>query len=374
MDASDIQFSELMKKIKSKNEEDKRYAARIIGERREKRGIKPLIMLLYDKSDAVKETAAEALARIDGREVVREILPLLRSEKVDLRNIVIEILEEIGEPAIKPLSLLLKDKDNDIRKFACDIMGNIGSPEAVSYLILALDDPHINVACSACEALGNIKDKKAMEALLKVLKVRKNLKNRKWLVYNAVEALGKIKEPCVIEELMKLSSSKDPLIIFTLVKSLGEIGDVKAIDYLLSCLDSSLLNKVAIEAIAKIARKNKREVCSKLKSYPEKLSILRKLLNDPSARTRKNVAFILGVAKDKEATAFLIPLLSDEEEVREEVMRALLTIEPEFTSLSLNEEYIEAAREILEVFLYDNDKELRELANKALRKLSSVVE
>lgn len=360
-------YEEIMEKVSSKDESERRYAAHLLGEMKKRESIKPLMQLLFDISTAVQEAAADALVKIGGEEVVREIIPLLRSEDVALRNLAIEILEEIGEKAIDTLPCFLKDKDHDMRKFICDILGNIGSPKAIPYLIPVLNDPHINVACAACEALGNIKDKKATEALVKILKD----KERKYLVYNAVEALGKIKDTRAVEPLMGLSPSKDSLLLFALIRAFGEIGDVRVVDYLLSELNSPALGKVAVEALAKIARKNKEKISSCLKNYPDKVKLLRKFLKDSSSEVRKDATFLLGVVKDKEAMPFLTSLLSDEEEkVKEEAMRALLEVDPELTFLS--QEVEDVAREILEVFLYDNDKRLRELAGKALKKFSFI--
>jgi HEAT repeat protein len=336
---------------------------------KEKRGIKPLIELLSDPSGAVKEAAANALSKINGQKVIQELILLLHSEEADLRNIAIEILQEIGEEVVEPLSLLLGDENHDIRKFACDILGNIGSPRAVPYLISALNDPHINVACAACEALGNIKDKKATEVLVKILKD----KDRKWLVYNAVEALGKIGDSRAVEPLMQLSSSRDPLILFALIRTFGEIGDARVVDQILSWLDSATLSRAAVEALAKIAEKEEEKLSFSLKNFPKKVELLHKFLKDPDSKVRKDTAFLLGVIQDKKALPPLFSLLSqDEEEVREKAMRALLKIDPELTSLPREME--DRAREILEVFLYDNDKKLREVAGKALERFSPILE
>jgi len=365
MTVSNLEYEKIIKKIRSEDEDERRYAAHFLGETKKRRGVKPLIKLLSDSSEAVREAAAEALSKIDGKEVIQELISLLYIEEVDLRNIAIEILEEIGENAIEPLSLLLKDKSQDIRKFACDIMGNIGSPKAVPCLISVLDDPHINVACAAAEALGNIKDKGATPALVRALK------GKKWLTYNAVEALGKIKDQRAVEPLMKLTFSKDPLILFALIKTFGEIGDVRMVEYLLSCLDSTTLHNAAVRALTEIARREEEKVLSCLKNYPEKLNLFRKFLKDSPPQVKKDVAVLVGVAKDKKALSLLFPLLS-REETREETMKALLKIDPEFTSLP--QEVKDTARETLEVFLYDNDERLRKAAEKALKRFSSAAE
>jgi len=86
---------------------------------------------------------------------------------------------------------------------------------------------------------------------------------------------------------------------------------------------------------------------------------------------KKDVAVLVGVARDKKALSLLFPLLS-REETREETMEALLKIDPEF--ISLPQEVKDTARETLEVFLYDNDERLRKAAEKALKRFSSAAE
>jgi len=354
-----LKFSELLRKIKSENEDERRWAAQMMGELRKKEGIPHLINLLSDKSTAVQEASADALIKIDGKEVAEKLISLLSSNEASVRNISIEILEGIGEEAVEVLVSLLKDEDHDIRKFACDTLGNIASPKATPYLITILNDSNINVACAAAEALGKIGDRKAVESLTKALE------GNMWLICSCLEALGKIGDKRAIESLMSIPSNENTLVLLATIKSLGKIGDGRAIDFLLSFSKSEALKRAATEAIAQIVEKEGKVVDELKKAN---LSFLLELLESKSTSTRKAAAFLSGKVKYKKAIPSLVKFLFDEdEEIREMGMKALILIDPGLGYLPLEKD--EEVREILELLLYDNDEEVRNAANKALKRL-----
>ena len=364
MDDRDLKFTRLEKMAKSEDEEERREAAHLLGDLKNKGGVRVLITLLQDPCGAVREAAAGALKKIDRKEVIQKLISLLYSEEVYIRNMAIEILEEIGEKAVEDIASLLQDKNHDIRKFACDMLGNIKNSRATAYLILALDDPHINVACAACEALGNIRDKTATGALIRVITEKKD----KWLTCYAVEALGKIKDPQATKVLMKLSSSKEPLILFALIKAFGEIKNIQMVRKLFMWLDSPPLSSAALETLARIAMEAPEKIREILRKEPKKLDVIRGFLKEPTWGVKKNAALLLGVARDRKAVPLLVCLLDEhDEKTREQAMKALLQIDPELTGLPF--EAKENARELLETLIYDNDEKIRKLACKALEKL-----
>ncbi|MCD6574756.1 HEAT repeat domain-containing protein [Candidatus Aerophobetes bacterium] len=359
MITSKPKFSELLRKIKSENDDERRWAAQMMGELREKEGIPHLINLLSDKSTPVQEASADALIKIDGKEVAEKLVPLLSSNEASVRNISIEILEGIGEKAMDVLISLLKDEDHDIRKFACDTLGNIANPKAAPYLITTLNDSNINVACAAAEALGKIGDKRAVEPITKALE------GNMWLMCSCAEALGRIGDKRAVESLMSIPSNENALVLLSTIKALGKIGNERAIDFLLCFSKSETLRGAVAEAIAQIVEKQGKAV-DKLKELD--LSFLLELLESKSTSTRKAAAFLLGKVKYKKAISSLVKFLSDEdEEIKEMGTKALILIDPslEYLPSEKNEE----VREILESLVYDNDEEVRNAANETLKRL-----
>jgi len=326
MDTPQPGFDEFMKKVKSESEEERRGTAHLLGEMKEKRGVKPLIELLSDRSEAVQEAAADALVKIDGEEVIQGILPLLKSEAAGVRNLVIEILQSLGEKSLDALLSLLKDEDHDVRKFACDILGNIGSHRAVSHLIATLKDPNKNVASSAAEALGNIGDNKAVKPLIK------SLKSKMWLSCPAAEALGKIGDSRAVKPLIHLilnCSEENNLTLFFAVKALGDIGEIEGGEFLVSFLESAQGAIVThiIEALEQISLGSGENLLLKANSG-KIIPLLLASLKDEDIEVRRKAIITLGQIKSSQAIEPLINLLLDsEEEIREAAAQALVNVD-----------------------------------------------
>jgi HEAT repeat protein len=89
--------------------------------------------------------------------MVREETVYLLSEFEDER--VVEHLTRI----------LLKDKDEAVRASAAEELGDLGDQRAIDSLIQALGDDNARVRESAAMALGEIGDKRAIPRLMKLL-------------------------------------------------------------------------------------------------------------------------------------------------------------------------------------------------------------
>ena len=84
---------------------------------------------------------------------------------------------------------MLKDTSLSVRKKIVVALGEIGYPEAIPSLCIALlEDKNINIREKAAEALGKIGDPKVADALSKALLNDKNRNVRR----KSAEALGKI--------------------------------------------------------------------------------------------------------------------------------------------------------------------------------------
>jgi len=323
MNSSKANLDELLQELESESDEKKRGGARLIGELRERGAIGSLIGLLSDSNEAVQEAAADALVKIEGEEVIQKVLPLLRSEAASVRNLVIEILQSLGEKSIDALLSLLNDENHDVRKFACDMMGNIGSHRAVSHLIATLDDPNRNVASSAAEALGNIGNKEGVEPLIK------SLKSKMWLSCPAAEALGKIGDAGAVQPLIRLilnCSEEDNLALFFAVKALGDIGEMEGGEFLISLLESAqgaIITHI-IEALEQISVGSGENLLLKAKSG-KIIPLLLTSLRNENLEVRRKAIITLGQIKSPQAIEPLINLLLDsEEEIKEAVSETLI--------------------------------------------------
>ncbi len=116
--------------------------------------VEGLINALKDKDPMIRGDATEVLGKIGDS---RAVEPLIEALKDIVREIAIESLRKIGEPAVESLIKALKDKDTLIRSGAAKALGKIGDKRAVESLTEALKYGDIFVRSAAAEALEKIK-------------------------------------------------------------------------------------------------------------------------------------------------------------------------------------------------------------------------
>ncbi|MBW1960896.1 MAG: HEAT repeat domain-containing protein [Deltaproteobacteria bacterium] len=182
-------IDELLNDLKSGDEADRRYSAEDLGDLGDPAAAPALIKALKDPAVAVREAAVESLIIIGGREVCKQVMPLLGSDTASLRNYAIEILEQIGPDAVDDLIALCDSPSSDMRKFALDILGKIGElsdVDAFEVIASRLKDENINVACAAAEALGRLGNPAAVPVLAELLDAEP------WLQCNALNAIAQI--------------------------------------------------------------------------------------------------------------------------------------------------------------------------------------
>ena len=147
--------------------------------------IDTLIKLLSDPEIPVREAAENTLIALGGRDIVTALVPRLSDPSTTLLNYTIAILSQIGDAAISEILPLLESRDHDIRKFGCDILGNLRYADSIYELIELLNDPHVNVSIAAGEALGKIGNPEAVPYLIRALQHHDT-----WMKCIAAEALG----------------------------------------------------------------------------------------------------------------------------------------------------------------------------------------
>ena len=111
--------------------------------------------LEYEPDVSVREAIFNRIARTGDSEVIHELLKLLRSEDIGLRNAVIETVQAMGEMAIPELVPLLIDADPDVRIFTVTILQTLRSPLVVPLALgVIADDSHANVCAAAVDILA----------------------------------------------------------------------------------------------------------------------------------------------------------------------------------------------------------------------------
>src|SRR2546426_7076537 len=216
------------------------------------------IAALKDEDWAIREEAAAALGSSRDTRAVIPLVAALRDPDRAVRDAAIIALTSIGEASVPALAGCLADRDLTLQESAASILAVIADARVVDPLIASLDSPDWIVRMHAAKALGRIGDPKSVKPLLpllqdKVKAVRveaanglallgkaavpllvEALKHHDWLVrLHAVEALGRIKSPESVEPLLRvLFNDRDTAVRGGAARSLGEIGDARAVGFL----------------------------------------------------------------------------------------------------------------------------------------------
>lgn len=245
---------QLIHALEDEDEFVRREAAEALGKIRNKKAVDPLIHMLMDKDEYVRTYAAEALGKIRDKKAVDPLIHVIKDE--DMGEAATVALIRLGEPAVKPLIQMLKDKNEDVRERAVWALEKLGwEPKrdigkarylivkgewdelvqlgqlAVGPLIHALEDE--DARANAAEALGKIGDEKAVDPLIHTLEDEERMVRR-----NAAGALGRIGDKKAVGPLIQMLKDKNEDVRNNAAEALSRIGDPSAtecvIDYLFS--------------------------------------------------------------------------------------------------------------------------------------------
>jgi HEAT repeat protein len=251
-------------------------AIQALGEIGDARAVKPLLIVLLEKSVIESREAAEALRKI-GTPAVESLIAALKGENADTRGKAATELGKIGDArAIEPLIAAMKDKNANVREAAVVALGKIGDARAVKPLISALGDEWFDIAKAAAEALETLgwrpgKDeagaaywiakwnweecvrvgRAAIGPLVAAL-ADKNLHVRG----EAAKALGELRDPRALEPLIAALKDNESWRLPEAAEALGKIGSARAVEPLILALQhgNDAVRGAAVEALAKIGK------------------------------------------------------------------------------------------------------------------------
>ena len=145
-------------------------AAEALGKIGDARAVEPLIQALKDRDYDVRGKAAEALGKIGDARAVEPLIQALKDEYA--QPAAIESLGKIGAPAVEPLIQYLVSVRPIMYTRGASVKSliKIGAP-AVEPLIQALKNEYNVVRSGAADSLGEIGSARAVEPLIKHLKI-----------------------------------------------------------------------------------------------------------------------------------------------------------------------------------------------------------
>jgi HEAT repeat protein len=293
-----------------------------------------LIEALGDKFSYVRCNAAEGLGRIKDPISLSSLINALGDPHEAVRSKAAWSLGEIGDRrALWPLIIALNDSDGQVRAQSALALGKIGDMNATIPLIQALKDKDAKE--SAARALGAINDPKAVDILIKELRMGKG-----GFKEGAALALGYIGDPKAIIPLIQSLKYGEPEIQVVVAIALGLIEAAKY----RRCINWG--NSPGSAPSSKIT------------------DALIRALKDNDSTVRAAVASVLGEIGDPQALNQLVNALRDKDgKVR---MAAVQAIE----SIGKNDSKV---LEILVYALKEEDSLIRAYAARAIGILSAEI-
>jgi len=208
------------------------------------RAVEPLCTALTDKRYAVRQSAAEMLAKIGDDNAVEPLCTALKDNEFLVRLAAVKALEQIGDNrAVEALCNALTDKEYLVRKNAVSVLEQFADKCAVESLCIAIGDEFSDIRKSAIRTLEQIGDTRAVEPLCIALN-DKDLGVRK-AAAEALEKIGIPEDPSVqvlsallinnfvrvislgsaaVEPLCRALKKEDRIVRRAAAEALGKIG------------------------------------------------------------------------------------------------------------------------------------------------------
>ncbi|MDR4505449.1 MAG: HEAT repeat domain-containing protein [Candidatus Scalindua sp.] len=219
-----------------------------------------IIKLMGDNTDLLKEEGP-----------FDELWPIyyseIREEKKwppTINSVCAWAIMKIGEPAEESLIVALNDDDWRVKRYAAELLGNMKVACAVEPLISLLNDRNWLLQEYAIKALRNITEEDSRERqrvkydIKPLISVLKDRDEDLGIRCEAAKSLGMIGDSKAVEPLIALLD--DWQLSFSLrediVVALGNIKDVRAVGHLLIALNDFFTRDAAAEALKKITGKD----------------------------------------------------------------------------------------------------------------------
>ena len=193
-----------------------------------------LIELLSDEDKGVRDAAGMALAFNDSPLIPGLVVPFISSKDISVRNLAGDILLKRGAEVIPAMLEYLPKGDDDDKKFIVDILGLIGDPSPASAIVSLIEEnTNENVILACAEAIGNMRYEPGMFYLVQIYNQNE--------LYGptVVEALGKIGSAAACKFIMDNYATAADLTKFSMLESLGDLGDEDTFYFLLNELPKS---------------------------------------------------------------------------------------------------------------------------------------
>jgi HEAT repeat protein len=227
----------------------------------------------------VRRHAVLVLARSRDPRAVEPLLAAFRDRDVRVRRAAVVWTWSSDPRFFDAYARALEDRDGGVRFQASRVIGSFEDERLVDVLLQNLAGNDVEVRQYAAIHLGKHRDPRIGPALITVLRDPSGL-----VQAHAALALGELKDRAAVEPLLTLvHETPDTSPRFAFIEALGKIGDSRAYDALISCLQSDhfVTRMQAADALRRLGD-------------PRAAEAIRPLLNDPQPAVRKSAQQAVG--------------------------------------------------------------------------------
>jgi len=312
--------------------------AKVIGAMKDVRLLTALIDGMSDADALVRETIADAMSNYNDPRAVNCLLQGLNDEFPNVRASAARALGSYSrDPRVEsPLLQALNDLEPQVRAGAAKGLAYFKSDSVKNALEVATSDPHEDVRQTAAAALQ-------LQAGDKMVFARLNRQSDD-ITNTANLILKKIEEDGVFDENdMDAMRHSNPVIRSRLLEVLSETGQERAFSLIMPALNdiNPAVRRTGVDALVRMG-----DVA---------VPLLIKNLNDKSKFIRAGLVEALGMLRDEQV------LVEFEKMVRDDAVMVRVALVN-----ALNQFTIDESTKILKSFLKDDDREVKELAEKYL--------
>lgn len=331
---------------------------------------KTLSEKLLDPDNGVRDSISSALIFNENEKIPNFVVPYTGSSlEISTRNLAGEILLRRGTSSLKAMEEFIDKGDDDDKKFIIDLMGLIGDTSPSKKIIEVLNSTeNDNVALACMEALGNIKYKDSVGVLTNFYDKSELYKP------TIIEALGKIESDEAVNFIIEKYPQEDELTKFSMVESLGLIGNEQAFFMLLGELENmkGALTWATISTLKKLKDKFSLDV-----PFDEHMkNAIQDTLTDAEIEYKRAAASLISVFDDREIIATCLAIFGEDEEIdyylKPNIFEHAKYVFPKLSDILRNKpdnikELLELIKEIIQ---NDGGESLGELSDLDFRNLS----
>lgn len=222
----------------------------------------PLVEVANDEEDEMLAQAAiVSLGRLKDERAIPVLFEFVTDGADDETRILgLEALLEVGAPITELLAAILEEDPSEwMRQAAAHALGKSGDPRAFDLLLAALGDASDMVQGAAATALADLGDTRAVEPLgefvgvvkggLRGLMGHQNVAAR----IEALQALLKFNDPRALPIIESWYKHGNAEMKFEAASALAQLGDERGIEYLLAVLGGNVL-ALANQAVGRLSK------------------------------------------------------------------------------------------------------------------------